>query len=68
MTEESKVEDVKKIQVVISTRIKEILHEGNIRSSSDFIEAVNDHVIEICRSVILRCKANGRSTAKICDL
>jgi len=65
---ETKTEDTKKIQVVMSTRIKEILHEGNIRSSDDFIEAVNDRVIEICRTVIARCKGNNRSTAKICDL
>jgi len=72
MTEETKQENVEpanqKRQVIITTRIKDILHEGNIRSSEDFIEAVNDKVIEMCRTVIVRCKSNNRSTAKICDL
>ena len=65
---ESKPSENKETRAIIATRIKDILHEGNIRSSDDFIDAVNEKVIEMCRKVVSRCKGNNRSTAKICDL
>jgi nitrate/TMAO reductase-like tetraheme cytochrome c subunit len=59
---------VVKPQVIIATRIKDILHEVEVNSSSDFLEAFNDAVIEMAKKVGQRVKGNGRKTARPCDI
>ena len=55
-------------QLVISTRIKDIFHANDINTSGDFLDAINQHLIEVCQRAIARCKGNGRKTARPVDL
>jgi hypothetical protein len=55
-------------QIVIVSRVRDLFHENDINTSSDFIDAINLHVIEVCRKAIARCKGNSRKTARPVDL
>lgn len=39
-----------------------------LRTSGDFIKALDKHVAEIMKNAEVRCKANGRATIRPCDL
>ena len=58
----------KGVQVIVSSRIKEVAKGGKVRVSGEFYEAANKAAVDLLQKAIGRCKANGRSTLRPQDL
>lgn len=54
--------------LVVGSKIKDFIKEKDLRSDGDLIEALSSKVEEMLNSAASRCKENGRSTVRPCDL
>ena len=54
--------------LVVGSKIKDKIKEGDLRTDGDLIEALSDKVDEMLNLAMKRCKENGRSTVRPCDL
>ena len=72
ITPEAKVPaEVKKsdpLPLLIMSRIRDLFHESEINVSDNFLEALNQYVVDSCVKIIARCKGNGRKTARPVDI
>ena len=57
-----------KEQLVVGSKVKDFIKEMDLRTDGDLLEALSDKVEEILKSASARCKENGRSTVRPCDL
>ena len=54
--------------LVVGSKVKDFIKEADLRSDGDLIESLSGRVEEILKSAMQRCKENGRSTVRPCDL
>jgi hypothetical protein len=54
--------------VVVASKVKEAIRGQDVRMSSEFVEALNEHVNEVIARATERAKSNGRSTVRPGDL
>ena len=54
--------------LVVGSKVKDFIKDSDLRSDGDLVEALSGRVEEILKSAMARCKENGRSTVRPCDL
>ena len=54
--------------LVVGSKVKDFIKDGDLRSDGDLVESLSSKVEEILKSAMQRCKENGRSTVRPCDL
>lgn len=54
--------------LVVGSKVKDFIKEADLRSDGDLVEALSGRVEEILKGAMHRCKENGRSTVRPCDL
>ena len=54
--------------LVVGSKVKDLIKEGDLRTDGDLIEALSGKVEEVLKEAMKRCKENGRSTVRPCDL
>ena len=54
--------------LVVGSKVKDFIKEEDLRTDGDLIEALSAKVSEILKAGMKRCKENGRSTVRPCDL
>lgn len=54
--------------LVVGSKVKDFIKEADLRSDGDLVEALSSRVEEILKAAMNRCKENGRSTVRPCDL
>jgi hypothetical protein len=54
--------------VVVASKVKEAIRGQDVRMSSEFVDALNEHVNEVIARATERAKSNGRSTVRPGDL
>lgn len=54
--------------LVVGSKVKDFIKENDLRSDGDLVDALSGKVEEILKSAMSRCKDNGRSTVRPCDL
>lgn len=54
--------------LVVGSKVKDYIKESDLRSDGDLVEALSGKVEEILKAAMNRCKENGRSTVRPCDL
>lgn len=54
--------------LVVGSKVKDFIKDAELRSDGDLIESLSAKVEEILKSAMQRCKENGRSTVRPCDL
>ena len=54
--------------LVVGSKVKDFIKEEELRTDGDLIEALSEKVSEILKAGMKRCKENGRSTVRPCDL
>ena len=57
-----------KENLVVGSKVKDFIKENDLRSDGDLIEALSGKVEELLKNAMGRCKENGRSTVRPCDL
>ena len=65
---EAKVEETQGKLVVVSSRIKDIMHECGCNTSGDLMDSINEQIVIMCKKAAERCKGNGRKIVKVVDL
>jgi histone H3/H4 len=55
-------------QMVVTSRVKDVIKSKKLRSDGQLIEAVNAKLAEMLEAAAARTKANGRSTVRGHDL
>ena len=50
--------------VLVQSKIRDVIRERDLRTSDEFITALNDHVHAALEAAIHRCKENGRQTLR----
>ena len=54
--------------LVVGSKVKDFIKDNDLRSDGDLIDALSERVSEMLKSAMVRCKENGRSTVRPCDL
>ena len=54
--------------LVVGSKVKDFIKDNDLRSDGDLIDSLSDRVAEMLKSAMQRCKENGRSTVRPCDL
>jgi histone H3/H4 len=54
--------------VLVQSKIREVIREKELRTSDEFITALNEHVHAALETAIKRCKENGRQTLRPQDV
>ena len=54
----------KVVDLVVKSKVKELIAKGGCRSSGDVFDAVNATVAWYLEQATKRCKANGRQTVR----
>ena len=54
--------------LVVGSKVKDFIKEEELRTDGDLIEALSVKLSEILKAGMKRCKENGRSTVRPCDL
>ena len=54
--------------LVVGSKVKDRIKEEELRTDGDLIDALSERVDELLKSAMKRCKENGRSTVRPCDL
>ena len=54
--------------LVVGSKIKDLIKESDLRTDGDLIDALSIRVEDILKEAMKRCKENGRSTVRPCDL
>ncbi|MBI2996323.1 MAG: hypothetical protein HYY52_06405 [Candidatus Melainabacteria bacterium] len=57
-----------KEQLVVGSKVKDFIKESDLRTDGDLLEALSGKVEEMLKCAMQRCKENGRSTVRPCDL
>ena len=57
-----------KENLVVGSKVKDFIKEADLRTDGDLLEALSDRVEEMLKAAMGRCKENGRSTVRPCDL
>ena len=57
-----------KENLVVGSKVKDLIKDSDLRTDGDLIEALSGKVEEMLKSAMQRCKENGRSTVRPCDL
>ena len=55
-------------QMVVTSRVKEVIKSKKLRSDGKLADAVNEKLLAMIEGAAARCKANGRSTVRGYDL
>lgn len=58
----------KSVQLIVSSRVKELAKSGKVRVGGEFYDAANKAAVDLVQRAIARAKANGRSTLRPQDL
>lgn len=54
--------------MVVASKVKEMVRGAGVRAAGDLVDAVNAAVGNLLKSAVGRCKANGRGTVRPQDL
>lgn len=54
--------------LVVGSKVKDFIKEEELRTDGDLIDALSEKVSEMLKGAMKRCKENGRSTVRPCDL
>ena len=54
--------------LVVGSKVKDFIKEEELRTDGDLLDALSEKVGEMLKSAMKRCKENGRSTVRPCDL
>ena len=54
--------------LVVASKVKEMIRASGCRASGDLVEAVTSKVNAVLRDAVSRCKANSRGTVRPQDL
>ena len=54
--------------LVVGSKVKDLIKDSDLRTDGDLIEALSGKVEAMLKSAMERCKENGRSTVRPCDL
>jgi histone H3/H4 len=54
--------------VLVQSKVRDAIREKDLRTSDDFITALNEHVHHALEQAISRCKENGRQTLRAQDV
>ena len=54
--------------LVVGSKVKDFIKEEELRTDGDLIDSLSEKVSEMLKSAMKRCKENGRSTVRPCDL
>lgn len=54
--------------LVVGSKVKDFIKEEDLRTDGDLIDALSEKVSEMLKAGMKRCKENGRSTVRPCDL
>ena len=54
--------------LVVGSKVKDFIKEEELRTDGDLIDALSTKVGEMLKEAMKRCKENGRSTVRPCDL
>ena len=54
--------------LVVGSKVKDRIKEEELRTDGDLIDALSERVDELLKAAMKRCKENGRSTVRPCDL
>ena len=57
-----------KENLVVGSKVKDFIKESELRTDGDLLEALSGKVEEMLKCAMARCKENGRSTVRPCDL
>lgn len=57
-----------KENLVVGSKVKELIKESELRSDGELVDSLSGKVEEILKAAMKRCKDNGRSTVRPCDL
>ncbi|MCA9637500.1 MAG: DUF1931 family protein [Myxococcales bacterium] len=57
-----------KENLVVGSKVKEVIRAAELRSDGNLVEAVSNKVHDLLAAAIERCKANNRSTVRPHDL
>ena len=57
-----------KENLVVGSKIKDLIKESDLRTDGDLMEALSGKVEQLLKEAMQRCKENGRSTVRPCDL
>ena len=57
-----------KENLVVGSKVKDFIKENDLRSDGDLVDALSERVSEMLKCAMSRCKENGRSTVRPCDL
>jgi hypothetical protein len=55
-------------QMVVTSRVKEVIKAAKLRASGDLIDAVNESLLATLQEAARRAKTNGRGTVRPHDL
>jgi histone H3/H4 len=53
---------------LVQSKVREVIREKDLRTSDEFITALNEHVHHTIETAIKRCKENGRQTLRPQDV
>lgn len=54
--------------VLVQSKIRDVIREKDLRTSDDFIAALNEHLHATLEQAIARCKGNERRTLRAHDV
>jgi histone H3/H4 len=54
--------------LVVASKVKEMIRASGCRASGDLVEAVSAKINTVLRDAVSRCKANSRGTVRPQDL
>lgn len=54
--------------LVVGSKVKEFIKDAELRSDGELVDALSAKVETILKDAMKRCKENGRSTVRPCDL
>jgi histone H3/H4 len=60
--------DDNKEMVLVQSKVRDVIREKDLRTSDEFITALNAHVHHLLHQAMHRCKENGRQTLRPQDV
>jgi len=56
------------MSLVVTSKVKAVIKKNKMNTSSDFVPALEKHLIEEVNRACKRCTSNGRKTVRGADL
>ena len=54
--------------VLVQSKVRDVIREKELRTSDEFLTALNEHVHAVLEVAMKRCKENGRQTLRPQDV